>query len=117
MPAHLSYLLQPLDVGYFSPLKKAYGRQIEVLIRRHVTHITKADFFPAFCRAFEDAFTTQNIQGGFRGAWIVPIDPESVIAKLDVKLRTPTPPESIPELPLPWMSKTPDNPVETVSQT
>lgn len=45
------------------------------------------------------------------------MDPESVMAKLDVKLRTPTPPESIPELPLPWMSKTLDNPVETVSQT
>jgi hypothetical protein len=26
MPAYLSYILQPLNVGCFSPLKKAYGR-------------------------------------------------------------------------------------------
>ncbi|GKU14024.1 unnamed protein product, partial [Fusarium langsethiae] len=28
MPAHASHLLQPLDVGCFGPLKKAYGREI-----------------------------------------------------------------------------------------
>jgi hypothetical protein len=27
MPPHSSHLLQPLDVGCFAPLKKAYGRQ------------------------------------------------------------------------------------------
>ena len=26
MPAHSSYLLQPLDIGYFRPLKKVYSR-------------------------------------------------------------------------------------------
>jgi hypothetical protein len=31
MPPHLSHLLQPLDVGCFAPLKKAYGRQAENL--------------------------------------------------------------------------------------
>ena len=29
MPAHSSHLLQPLDVGCFSPLKKAYGKLVE----------------------------------------------------------------------------------------
>ena len=33
MPPHSSHLLQPLDVGCFSPLKKAYSRQIEELMR------------------------------------------------------------------------------------
>ena len=117
MPPHSSHLLQPLDVGCFGPLKKAYGRQIEELMRRHVTHITKADFFPAFYKAFQDALTAQNIQGGFRGAGLVPLSPESVISKLDIKLRTPTPPESVTELPAPWFSKTPDNPIEATSQT
>ena len=31
MPAHSSHLLQPLDVGSFGPLKKAYGKQVENL--------------------------------------------------------------------------------------
>jgi hypothetical protein len=26
MPAYLSHLLQPLDVGCFEPLKRAYGK-------------------------------------------------------------------------------------------
>ena len=41
MPAHSSHILQPLDVGCFSPLKKAYGRQIEHLMKASITHITK----------------------------------------------------------------------------
>jgi hypothetical protein len=41
MPAHTSHLLQPLDVGCFSPLKKAYSRQVESLIQDHINHITK----------------------------------------------------------------------------
>ena len=36
MPPHSSHLLQPLDVGCFSPLKRAYSREVESLIRRLV---------------------------------------------------------------------------------
>ena len=32
MPAHLSHLLQLLDVGIFSSLKAAYGHQINLFI-------------------------------------------------------------------------------------
>jgi hypothetical protein len=78
MPPHSSHLLQPLDVGCFSPLKKAYGRHIEDMMRAQITHITKDDFFPAFRNAFFAALTESNIQGGFGGAGIVPFDPESV---------------------------------------
>ncbi|EMD60749.1 hypothetical protein COCSADRAFT_344766 [Bipolaris sorokiniana ND90Pr] len=33
MPPHTSHLLQPLNVSYFSPLKRAYGREIKELTR------------------------------------------------------------------------------------
>ena len=92
LPAHSSHLTQPLDVGLFSPLKSAYGAEISHLARASITHITKDDFFPAFQAAFEATFTEQNVKGGFRGAGLVPFNPEAVISKLDVKLRTPTPP-------------------------
>jgi len=36
MPPYLSHLLQPLNVGCFSPLKKAYGRQAENLMRNKI---------------------------------------------------------------------------------
>jgi hypothetical protein len=80
MPPHLSHLLQPLDVGCFSPLKKAYGRQAEDLIRNHINHITKIEFLPCFIAAFHASITKSNIQGGFRGAGLVPLDLEAVIS-------------------------------------
>ncbi|KAK1838100.1 transposase [Colletotrichum chrysophilum] len=117
MPAHSSHLLHPLDVGCFGPLKKAYGRQIEDKMRRGNTHITKEDFFPAFRDAFTQALTIKNIQGGFRGAELVPLSAESVLSKLDVKLHTPTPPGSLPTTPPAWTSQTPNNPTEASSQS
>ncbi|KAM5529679.1 hypothetical protein BFJ63_vAg16464 [Fusarium oxysporum f. sp. narcissi] len=117
MPAHTSHLLQPLDVGCFGPLKKAYGREIEYLIRCSITHISKTEFFPAFYAAFKATFTKSNIQGGFKGAGLAPFDPENVISKLDVQLRTPTPPGEAAEPSTPWVSKTPKTAIEAQSQS
>jgi hypothetical protein len=116
MPAHSSHLLQPLDVGCFGPLKKAYGREIEHLIRCSITHISKTEFFPAFHAAFRATITESNIRGGFRGAGLAPFDPENVILKLDVQLRTPTPAEEVTEPLTPWVSKTPKTVLEAQSQ-
>ncbi|OBS16237.1 hypothetical protein FPOA_13041 [Fusarium poae] len=117
MPAHASHLLQPLDIGCFGPLKKAYGREIERLIRCSITHISKTEFFSAFYAAFKAAFTKSNIRGGFRGAGLAPFDPENVISKLDVQLRTPTPPEEAAEPSTSWTSKTPKTVIEAQSHT
>jgi hypothetical protein len=117
MPAHASHLLQPLDVGCFAVLKKAYGREIEHLIRCSITHISKTEFFPAFHAAFKATFTESNIRGGFRGAGLAPLDPEMVISKLDVQLRTPTPPKEVSQPTTPWVSKTPKTAIEAQSQS
>ena len=53
MPPYLSHLLQPLDVGCFSPLKRAYSREIEALIRNYINYITKLKFLLAFKAAFK----------------------------------------------------------------
>jgi hypothetical protein len=117
MPPHSSHLLEPLVFGCFDPLKQAYGRQIERKMRAGTTHITKEDFFPACMTAFQESITEKNIRGGFRGADLVPLNLDSVISRLDVKLRTPTPFEDVDELPAPWVSKTPNNPIEASSQS
>ncbi|KAJ6437589.1 Glycerate kinase [Purpureocillium lavendulum] len=117
MPAHSSHLLQPLDVGCFGPLKKAYGRQVEMKMRAGTTHITKEDFFPAFWAAFQQAMTPENIQGGFRGAGLVPHNSEAVLSKLDVKLKTPTPPGTSHGETNTWVSKTPTTATEAGSQS
>jgi hypothetical protein len=98
-------------------LKKAYGREIEHLIRCSITHISKTEFFPAFYAAFKATFTESNIRGGFRGAGLAPLDPEMVISKLDVQLRTPTPPKEVSQPTTPWVSKTPKTAIEAQSQS
>jgi hypothetical protein len=89
MPLHLSHLFQLLNVGCFAPIKKAYSRQAELLMRNKITCITKLEFLPCCKAAFNTSITESNIQGGFRGAGIVPFSPEAVISKLEVRLCTP----------------------------
>jgi hypothetical protein len=93
MPPHSSHLLQPLDVGCFSPLKRAYGDEINSLSQYGTKKIKKEAFLPAFKAAFKKSMTKENICAGFRSARLVPHNPEAVILKLDVVLRTPTPPK------------------------
>ncbi|KAK0622145.1 hypothetical protein DIS24_g11354 [Lasiodiplodia hormozganensis] len=52
MPPHSSHYLRPLDVSCFGPLKQAYGRQIEDLMRTHINHVSKLEFLCAFRTAF-----------------------------------------------------------------
>jgi hypothetical protein len=47
----------------------------------------------------------------------VPFDPEAILSKLDVKLRTPTPSRPSTANTHPWVSQTPSNPTEALSQT
>ena len=118
MPPHSSHILQPLDAGCFGPLKKAYGREIEGLMRSHITPISKANhFLPAFFAAFRFEMTESNIKGAFRGAGLIPLDPGSVLSPLGIRLRTPSPTNMPSEPPSPWVPKTPINPTEATSQT
>jgi hypothetical protein len=114
MPPHSLHLLQPLDVGCFSPLKRAYSDEISALARDHINHIDKTTFLPAFKAAYNRSIIEANIRASFRSAGIVPYNPEAVLSKLDIKLRTPTPPA--PETTL-WETKTPSNARELEAQS
>jgi hypothetical protein len=114
MPPHSSHILQPLDVGCFSPLKASYGKQIEGLVRNRIHHITKLEFLPTFKEAFKAAFTEQNIKSGFRATGLVPYDRNNVLSHLDLRLKTPTPPPFDEPT---WTSKTPQNATELKFQT
>jgi hypothetical protein len=84
------------------------------LARYGSKQIKKEAFLPAFKAAFEKAITKENICASFRGAGLVPHDPEAMLSKLVVVLRTPTPPK--PE-DTPWESKTPSNLLEIKAQS
>jgi hypothetical protein len=88
-----------------------------MFIKAHINHIMKVEFFLAFTVLHKDSITAKNAQAGFRGAGLVPFDPQAVLSKLDVRLRTPTAsPPSTANTNL-WVSQTPSNPIEALSQS
>ena len=103
MPQPSSHLLQPLDVGCFPPFMRAYGSQVSGA-RYSITHVDKIEFLAAFNSAFLEALRKENICGSLRGAGLVPFDPDTMLSRLDVKLRPLIPPA--PEDTI-WESKTP----------
>lgn len=92
MPAYSSYLLQPLDIGCFAVLKRSYSRMVETKMRNGINHIDKLDFLEAYPLARIEAFKSETIKNSFGAAGLVPFEPERVISKLNIQLRTPTPP-------------------------
>ena len=61
--------------------------------------------------------TVANAQAGFCGAGLIPFNPQAVISKLDVKLRTPTRSATPGTDADPWASQTPHNPTDALLQT
>jgi hypothetical protein len=80
-------------VGCFSPLKRAYSDEISSLAQYSSKQIKKEAFLLAFKAAFKRLITKENICASFRGAGLVPHKLEAVLLKLNVVLRTPTPPK------------------------
>jgi hypothetical protein len=113
MPPHSSHLLQPLDVGCFGPLKTAFSKQNQNLIRNHIFHVTKVDFLSSFYTAFLASFTRENVKAGFSGSGLHPFDPEVVLSQLDPVLES----LSLPSSQESWCTKTPKNTQEVDKQT
>jgi hypothetical protein len=109
MLPHSSHLLQPLDVGCFSVLKRSYGRQIEGLMRNRVNYIDKQDFLEAYYTARTETMNQSNIYSSFAATGVVPYDPERVLTKLNTQLRIPTPPPATALNQGPWIPETPYN--------
>ncbi|APA08524.1 hypothetical protein sscle_04g032940 [Sclerotinia sclerotiorum 1980 UF-70] len=117
LPSHSSHLTQPLDVGCFSVLKRSYSCQVDEFIKAYINHISKVEFFIAFKAAYQQSITIQNMKAGFRGAGLIPFDPQAVLSKLDIRIRTPTPPSILLESANSWVSQTPHNPIEALLQS
>jgi DDE superfamily endonuclease len=106
MPAHTSHRLQPLDVGCFSPLKHAYGLEIQELARQGVFHIDKEDFLLVYAKVRPSVLLEQNIKSGFLATGLVPYDPQRVLSLLPI-CQTPSPPSTANDSAPHWTSETP----------
>jgi hypothetical protein len=114
IPPHSSHILQPLDVGCFSPLKRACGKEIRGLATSHIDHIDKKAFLASFKEVFSGSFSKKNIQSSFQATGLVPHSPEVVLSKLEVEPRTPTPPLLGA---VEWNPRTPSNAREIEAQS
>jgi hypothetical protein len=115
IPPYSLHLLQPLDVGCFAGLKKLYGGEVERLMQAGVNHIDKDDFLNSYKTAHTQAFNSRNIYSNFTAAGLVPYSPERVLSRLNVELRTPTPPlaqDKDQGSQTPWAPETPYNVVQ-----
>jgi hypothetical protein len=106
MPPHTSHLLQPLDVGCYSPLKVIYGHEVSELAWRGVFHIDKLEFLWIYKRVWLTSLSERNIKAGFQVTGLVPYYPERVLSNLTV-VRTPSPPGTTAASGEPWTAETP----------
>ncbi|EED21178.1 pogo transposable element, putative [Talaromyces stipitatus ATCC 10500] len=111
MPPHSSHLLQPLDVGVFSVLKRLYGAAVESRIRIGIYHVDKLDFLDMLYSVRIQTYTTQNIKSGFSHTGIVPYNPQKVLSQLQIAVREATPASIRPSTSSSstWSPKTPYN--------
>jgi hypothetical protein len=103
----------PLDGNQFQPTNQP-TKEIKGLADSHITHVDKKTFLATFQPVYTKAISESNILSSFRATGLVPLDPEAVLSRLEVKPRTPTPP--LPGL-TDWQPKTPTNAIEINSQT
>jgi hypothetical protein len=116
MPPHASHLLQPLDVGCFSVLKRLYGGAVSTLMRNGVNSIDKEDFLEIIADARIGAFKTSTIQNSFSATGLAPFDANKVLEKLNVRLDSLPPFEIISQRPLSSGSDSDPNTLWTLSK-
>ena len=92
MPPYSSHLLQPLDIGCFTVVKRLYGRLVEMKMRAGVNHINKYEFLEVYPSARIEALKFEIIKNSFLVAVLIPFSPDRVLSKLNIYLRTLTPP-------------------------
>jgi DDE superfamily endonuclease/Tc5 transposase DNA-binding domain len=99
LPAHSTYVTQPLDMAVFSALKTYYHQATADWASYDITApIAKQEFIRAYFSASERAFTSHNIREGFSATGLWPInrhkilDQEGLFVEEGDQLRPSTPP-------------------------
>ena len=88
MPPHCSHLLQPLDVGVFSAFKRGHAKETDTLSRLSSQRIPRVEWMQLFIKARQKAMTPGNILSGWRGAGLIPSNPQKVLGQLPAQTTT-----------------------------
>lgn len=76
IPPHSSHRLQPLDVTFFGPLKRAYNKECDMFIKsRNMVKITPYDIAGLFNKAYARVACLDKGISGFKATGIFPMNP------------------------------------------
>lgn len=78
IPPHTSHRTQPLDVTFFGPLKTAFSREIELLMKTsQAKRVSEYDVAALINRAYMKTATMEKGQKGFKVTGIYPYNPDT----------------------------------------
>ncbi|KAF8244688.1 DDE-domain-containing protein, partial [Wilcoxina mikolae CBS 423.85] len=89
LPAHSTHLLQPLDIGLFSPLQLHHRKVVEDYFLTTAVRINCDLFFPLYKDARLKAYTKHNIEAAFKKCGIVPFNPPPYPSRTEIQIRCP----------------------------
>ena len=91
LPAHTSYVLQPLDLSCFSQIKTRYRQSIaDLAALNDSAPVKKSRFISIYHKAREEGLTERVIRNGWKAAGIAPWNPEKAIQSRQV-IQSPPP--------------------------
>lgn len=92
MPAHLTHLLQPLDVVVFQPYKHYHGKAVDRLVRDGINDLGKLEFLALIESVRDQAFKSIKIVSAFKKTGIWPFIPDVVLLQVAQRHEETTPP-------------------------
>lgn len=82
LPPHTTHKLQPLDVGIFGPLQRAWKKNCEEFTAVRGRGITKPEFMKEYMKVRDNTFTPELITTAWRKTGLYPFNPD-VFTELD----------------------------------
>lgn len=100
LPPHTTHRLQPLDIGLFSLLTKAYTKRLDAYTYGGLEWVLmiKRLFWPIFKAAWEASFTSKNIKKAFEKTGTWPLQSFRTINPLQKASSRPSTPSKLPPL-------------------